>query len=125
MKLSARILSIAAIFFSTWAFAQSSAPIEPAPPGHTNTQTTTTQEVQGNVTTTTTQITASDDLALGDPLGNHGMTPRANAGPPNTQTYCHEGSHAEHCVRAARRHTSPTTWQQDCATGLSKSCGAR
>ena len=125
MKFLTGITLPAALLFSSWAFAQSSAPIEPAPPGQVQTQSTTTGTVQGNVTTSSTHITQSDDLAMGDPLGNSGMTPRANAGPPNTHAYCQEGSTAEHCVRAARRHTSPTTWQQDCSSGLSLSCGYR
>ena len=97
--------------------------IEPAPPGQTTQQTTTTQSTSGPVTTTTTRIAASDDLAVGDPLGNRAMSARSDAGPSQTHAYCEDGSTAEHCVRATRRHTAPTTWQQDCATGLSKSCG--
>jgi hypothetical protein len=125
MKLTIKIISITALFISTCVFAQSSPPIEPAPPGQAKTEATTTTEVQGNLTTTRTQIVSSDDLALGDPLGNRGMTARADAGPPSTHSYCPEGSPASHCVRAARRHNSPTTWQQDCASGLSKACGYR
>ena len=125
MKYSKPLFLIATLLFSAPAYSQTSAPIEPAPPGQTTTNTTTSSTVQDGVPTTTTQITASDDLALGDPLGNRGLTPRADAGPSNTHSYCAEGSTAEHCVRAARRHTSPTSWQQDCATGLSRSCGYR
>ena len=125
MKLAVPFFMIAALIFSTLAYAESSAPIEPAPPGQTSTTTTTTGTVQPGVTTSSTHITQSDDLAMGDPLGNSGMTPRANAGPPNTHNLCQEGSTEEDCVRAAKRHNSPTTWQQDCASGLSKSCGYR
>lgn len=104
MRYSATILLVALLLFSGSTFAQS---------GETIT------------TTTTTTTTASDDLAIGDPLGNRGLSPKADAGPANTQSYCPEGSAEEHCVRAARRHTTPTTWQHDCATGLSQSCTNR
>ena len=78
----------------------------------------------GGVPTTSTHIHQDDGPAVGDP-GGSGVSPKADQGPANTQKYCAEGSTAEHCVRAARRHTSPTSWQQDCATGLSLSCGYR
>jgi len=125
MKYSIRFLLLGAWLFSASALAQTSAPIEPAPPGQTKTNVDTTHEVQGGTPTATTHITGSDDLAMGDPLGNHAMTPRADAGPANTQRYCEEGSTEEHCVRATRRNSSPTTWQQDCARGLSTACGYR
>ena len=125
MKYSIRFLLMGALIFSASALAQTSGAIEPAPPGQTTTNVDTSHEVQGGVPTATTHVTGSDDLAMGDPLGNRGMTQRADAGPPNTQSYCEDGSTAEHCVRAARRHNSPTTWQQDCATGLSRACGYR
>ena len=117
MKLQLTLLALFSLV-TTPSFA-----IEPAPPGQTNKETTTTQSTSGPVTTTTTRVTASDDLAVGDPLGNRAMSPRSDAGPPQTHAYCEEGSTAEHCVRATKRHTAPTTWQQDCASGLSKSCG--
>jgi len=118
-------LLIAILLLATSALSQTSAPTEPAPPGQTKTDTSTSTSTENGVVTTKTQITATDDLAMGDPLGNRGMTERANAGPPSTQSYCEEGSTAEHCVRAARRQTSPTTWQQDCASGVSRACGYR
>jgi len=93
----------------------------------TTTTTTKTKSVENGVVVnrTQTRITGSDDLAIGDPLGNRPMSPSADAGPRETRAYCPEGSTAPHCVRAAKRQSSPTTWQQDCAMGLSKACGTR
>ena len=64
---------------------------------------------------------SSDTLATGDPLGNHAMTPKDNAGPLITQKLNYDDTcQHEACQRAFKRWGMPTTWQQDRATGLSK-----
>ena len=83
-------------------------------------ETTQTTNVQDGVQTT--RIHQSDDPAVGDPAGQ-GVSPREDLGPANTQKYCEEGSRDPDCVRAEKRQTSPTTWQQDCAAGRTTACG--
>ncbi|HKX11667.1 MAG TPA: hypothetical protein VJP40_00845 [bacterium] len=62
----------------------------------------------------------SDPLAIGDPLGNGPMTAKHDAGPPATHVLAQDSScQTDTCIRASKRWNSPTTWQQDRATGLS------
>lgn len=86
--------------------------------GAETTQTTTTVE-KG---VTTTHIHRSDDPAVGDPVGNRGVSAKDDKGPANTQKFCEEGSSDPDCVRAEKRQTSKGTWQDDCATGATKAC---
>ena len=72
----------------------------------------------------TTHIYQSDDPAVGDPVGNTTPTSKDERGPTNTQKYCEDGSTDPDCSRAAKRQTSPTTWQQDCAAGTTHACGS-
>jgi hypothetical protein len=89
------------------------------------TKTITTTTGEGAVPVTTTHIHQDDGPAVGDPGGGGGtggVTPRADQGPANTQKYCAEGSTDPDCVRAEKRQLSPTTWQEDCASGATKAC---
>ena len=69
----------------------------------------------------TTHIHQDDGPAVGDPVGNS-VSGRTDQGPANTQKYCEDGSTDADCVRAEKRQTSPTTWQEDCASGATKAC---
>lgn len=82
--------------------------------------TTKTTTVENGVPTT--HIYRSDDPAVGDPVGNRGVSARDDKGPANTQKHCEEGSSDADCARAAKRQTAPTTWQEDCASGATKAC---
>ena len=69
----------------------------------------------------TTTYSGSDPLAIGDPLGNHPLRPQDDAGPLLTQRLSYDAScQDEACVRARIRWNSPTSWQQDRASGLSQ-----
>ncbi|HKY64201.1 MAG TPA: hypothetical protein VJR29_12370 [bacterium] len=70
----------------------------------------------------TTHIHQDDGPAVGDPVGGSGVSQRTDQGPANTQKYCPDGSTDPDCVRAEKRQTSPTTWQEDCASGATKAC---
>lgn len=114
MKKMLTSLAVAAVFFSAAAL-----PAKPL----TKTITTTTTSSEGGVPTT--HIHQDDGPAVGDPGGNgggSGVSPRADQGPANTQKYCAEGSTDPDCVRAEKRQLSPTTWQEDCASGATKAC---
>ena len=107
MKSTLTTLALAAAFlFSAAGFAK---PL-------TKTITTTSE---GGVPTTV--IHQDDGPAVGDPVGS-GVSPRTDQGPANTQKYCPDGSTDPDCVRAEKRQTSPTTWQEDCASGATKAC---
>lgn len=111
MKKTLPSLAIAAVVFATAA-----AYAKPLTKTITTTTTTTTE---GGVPTTV--IHQDDGPAVGDPVGG-GVSPRADQGPANTQKYCPDGSTDPDCVRAEKRQTSPTTWQEDCASGATKAC---
>ncbi|MFO1463406.1 MAG: hypothetical protein U1F66_06485 [bacterium] len=83
-------------------------------------ETTKTTNVENGVQTT--HIYRSDDPAVGDPVGNRGVSARDDKGPANTQKFCEEGSSDPDCSRAEKRQTSKTTWQEDCASGATKAC---
>jgi hypothetical protein len=85
-------------------------------------ETTKTTNTENGVQTT--HIHQSDDPAVGDPGGNNTANSREDRGPANTQKYCEDGSTDPDCARAAKRQTSPTTWQQDCAAGSTHACGS-
>lgn len=83
-------------------------------------ETTQSTSVENGVTTT--HIHSSDDLAVGDPVGNRGVSARDDKGPANTQKHCEDGSSDADCARAEKRQLAPTTWQDDCASGATKAC---
>ena len=77
--------------------------------------------VQADSNTVLRQSTyqGSDVPAIGDPLGNGPVTPKHDAGPPLTQRLSYgPDCQNEACARAEMRWSSPTTWQQDRASGL-------
>ena len=82
--------------------------------------TTKTTNVENGIPTT--HIHQSDDPAVGDPVAGRGVSARDDRGPANTQKLCDEGSSDPDCIRAAKRQTAPTTWQEDCASGATKGC---
>lgn len=92
--------------------------------------TTATATTTGNTTKTTnvengiptTHIHQSDDPAVGDPVGSRGVSAKDDRGPVNTQKLCEDGSSDPDCIRAEKRQTSKTTWQEDCASGATKGC---
>jgi len=128
MKLTRTLILLPALFLSTSvALAETTQTTKTEGATSTTTTTTKTKSVEDGVVVnrTQTRITGTDDLAIGDPLGNRPMSPSADAGPRETRSYCTEGSTAPHCVRAAKRQSSPTTWQEDCARGTSTACGTK
>jgi hypothetical protein len=102
------------MFLSTPALANTQTALQSSTAVETATQ------VDSNTTLRQISYQGSDALAVGDPLGNGPMTPKHDAGPPLTQRLSYgAGCQDEACARAERRWSSPTTWQQDRATGLS------
>jgi len=83
-------------------------------------ETTKTTNVENGVSTT--HVYQTDDPAVGDPVGNRGVTSRDDKGPANTQKFCEKGSTDPDCARAEKRQTSKTTWEEDCASGATKGC---
>lgn len=81
--------------------------------------TTKTTTVENGIPTT--HIHRSDDPAVGDPVGGR-PSASDDKGPANTQKHCESGSTDPACVRAEKRQTAPTTWQEDCASGATKAC---
>lgn len=63
----------------------------------------------------------TDTPAVGDPLGRNPVRPKDEAGPALTQKPYPEECSEDRCIRAKQRQLSPTSWQQDRASGLSKS----
>lgn len=62
----------------------------------------------------------SDVPAEGDPLQGQGVNPQWDAGHPMTQQPYTDDCKDDRCVRAEKRQTGGTTWQEDRASGLSK-----
>ncbi len=112
-------LLIGTLFLSSAAWAETSEPVL---------QSSVPQEtaIQADSNTIIRQISykGSDPLAIGDPLGNGPVTAKHDAGPPATHGLSYDTNcQSEACARAQKRWTSPTTWQQDRATGLSTGWG--
>lgn len=112
-------LLIGTLFLSSPAWADTSdPPLQGSVPQET--------AVQADNNTVIRQISykGSDPLAIGDPLGNGPVTAKHDAGPPATHGMSQDNHcQTEACIRAHKRWTSPTTWQQDRASGLSTGWG--
>jgi len=62
----------------------------------------------------------NDGGAVGDPLQGKGVDSKSDAGAPLTRQSYEGDCKEDRCVRAEKRQTSHTTWQQDRQSGLSK-----
>lgn len=62
----------------------------------------------------------SDVPAESDPVGNKPLSARDDAGHPLTQQPYTDDCKEDRCIRAEKRQTGNTTWQEDRASGLHK-----